>query len=844
MKLKTLLLQKGVSNDFTFKRLYQTPLENLLGSSLDTFVQAPLYYPNGAKKVSAADKKEWLNHVEDRLNDFDIILCSDGDYFKVLAGTSKAEGTAGVMYDSNYTTAKIMYVPSASACTYHPDRNLSKLDFIFNKIKEYVTGSYTNIGEGIIHSYEHPTTIEQIKQCFAKLHQYPALSLDIEAKSLRFVDAGIWTISFAWDKNNYICFPIDAIESQSQEARQLLKEFIQTYKGKFIVHKGNYDITVLNFVLFQNEDITNIKGQVEGLNTLFGQDSLRIDDTLVITYLATNSTAGNVLGLKDLASEFAGDWAVDVKDVTKVPLEELMTYNGIDCLSTWYVYNTYYPKMVQDEQEELYKSFMLPTLKNNIRCQLNGLPIEPNEVGKFSKELNKEGEELINKLISTNEVKEAQWKLAETTTFKRNAKLKTKQTTIEENLEPFNFGSPKQLQVLVYDVMGLPIIEYTESKEAAVGKKVLHTLINHTENQIYKDILQDLCDLTDVQKIQSAFIPAFSNPVSQGSVNRICGFLNLAGTVSGRLSASEPNTQQFPASGSRFAKPVKKLFKSSDEWIMAGIDYNALEARIDALTTKDPVKLKVFTEGWDVHCLNASIAFGKFMPDIDFHNLNSVNSIKEHYPQYRQKAKNYGFCLQYGGTEHALVKQVGLTPEEASEAYSNYHETYHVSNKWKQAHIKFACENGYIVTGFGLRVRTPILANTVYSEKMSNPASAEARTAGNALGQGWGVLNDRAMNEVVDNIDKLGLTEDILPINKIHDACYYLVRNDIDTILKLNELTVKAAKWQDHPVIAHDEVHLSGQLDLFYPDWSHPITLPEDCTEEQLINLVKQSEDN
>lgn len=126
---------------------------------------------------------------------------------------------------------------------------------------------------------------------------------------------------------------------------------------------------------------------------------------------------------------------------------------------------------------------------------------------------------------------------------------------------------------------------------------------------------------------------------------------------------------------------------------------------------------------------------------------------------------------------------------------------------------------------------------------MSNLASAEARTAGNALGQGWGVLNDRAMNEVIDNIDSLGLTEDILPINKIHDACYYLVRNDIDIILKLNELTTKAAKWQDHPVIAHNEVHLSGQLDLFYPDWAHPITLPEECTEEQLISLVKQTED-
>ena len=97
------------------------------------------------------------------------------------------------------------------------------------------------------------------------------------------------------------------------------------------------------------------------------------------------------------------------------------------------------------------------------------------------------------------------------------------------------------------------------------------------------------------------------------------------------------------------------------------------------------------------------------------------------------------------------------------------------------------------------------------------------------------------MNEVIEQVDKLGLSEHILPVGKIHDACYYKVRNDIDTILTINRLTTQAARWQDHPVIAHDEVHLSGQLDLFYPDWAHPITLPEECDENQLIQIVQKA---
>lgn len=850
--MKVLLLTKQLSNDYTFDRLYRTPLSNILGSTLEQFNQAQLYYPKDTKKVKADDKKEWLEDKQYILNQFDVILCSDGDYFKTMAGTAKAEGTIGLLYDSKYFKPKLMYVPSAQACTFHPDKHIPKLNLVFDKLKDYQQGTYKVIGEDIIHSYYHPMTVEDIKTGFSQLHKYPALTLDIEAKSLRFTEAGIWTIGFAWDQHNYICFPVDAIENQSKQVRLLLKEFIETYQGKLIVHKGNYDITVLNYVLFQDENITNIKGQVHGLNTFFGSDNQRIDDTLVITYLATNSCAGNTLGLKELASEFAGDWAVDVKDVTKVNLETLMTYNGIDCLSTWYIYNKYYPIMVQDEQEELYKTFMLPTLKANIRCQLNGLPIEPKEVEKFSASLTQEESQLTNRLLSYQEVQTAQWKLAEEATIKRNAKLKKKQTTIEENIEVFNFGSNKQLQVLVYEVMGLPVIERTITKEPAVGKKVLYTLINHTENQTYKNILQDLCDLADVRKIQSAFIPVFSNPVSQAGLNRICGFLNLAGTVSGRLSASEPNTQQLPASGSRFAKPVKKLFQSTTEWIFAGIDFNALEDRISALTTKDPEKLKVYTDNYDGHCLRAYSYFKDQMPDIteELNSTNSeeekveiINSIAHRYKHLRQDSKAPTFACTYGGTYLTLMKNCGFDEATAKSIEQSYHKLYVVSDNWVQEHIKCACEIGYIITGFGLKVRTPILANTIYSTNMPNLASAEARTAGNALGQGWGVLNDRAMNEVIDAIDTIGLTEDILPVNKIHDACYYLVRNDIDVILKLNELTTKAARWQDHPVIAHPDVHLSGQLDLFYPDWASPITLPEDCTEEQLLNIVKNIKD-
>lgn len=187
------------------------------------------------------------------------------------------------------------------------------------------------------------------------------------------------------------------------------------------------------------------------------------------------------------------------------------------------------------------------------------------------------------------------------------------------------------------------------------------------------------------------------------------------------------------------------------------------------------------------------------------------------------------------------MKNCGFSEEEAKSIEASYHEMYQVSDIWIQNHIKQACEDGYIITGFGLKVRTPVLANTIYSDNMPSLASAEARTAGNALGQGWGVLNDRARHETIQRIDDANLSKDILPIASIHDANYYLVKEDTGLITWLNQVVGEEASWQDHPIIAHDKVHLSGELGLFYPDWSNEITLPNNATEEEIISICSQS---
>ncbi|MFR7882311.1 MAG: DNA polymerase [Christensenellales bacterium] len=174
--------------------------------------------------------------------------------------------------------------------------------------------------------------------------------------------------------------------------------------------------------------------------------------------------------------------------------------------------------------------------------------------------------------------------------------LKRKKVTIEDCDLHFNPNSGKQLQRLLYTDLKLPIINLTKSKLPSVDKDTLAELIFKTDNEDIKNFLQSLVDYAAVNKIISSFIPAFEKAVDVGNGYRLFGNFNLGGTVSGRLSSSEPNLQQLLATGTKYAKLIKKCFKAPTGWLFCGLDFASLEDRISALTTKDPNKLKVYSE--------------------------------------------------------------------------------------------------------------------------------------------------------------------------------------------------------------------------------------------------------
>ena len=178
-------------------------------------------------------------------------------------------------------------------------------------------------------------------------------------------------------------------------------------------------------------------------------------------------------------------------------------------------------------------------------------------------------------------------------------------------------------------------------------------------------------------------------------------------------------------------------------------------------------------------------------------------------------------------------------------------------------HLKDAESNGYVECAFGLKVRTPILAKSLMGSKFTpKEAAAESRTAGNALGQSWCLLNCRAANEVMEKVWNSPYKTDILPVAQIHDALYFFVKDDLDVlvwfnkvlieamewqedpVVWFNKVLIEAMEWQEDPVIAHDEVKLGGDLEIFWPDWSHGIEIPNNATKEDIVRILENEASN
>lgn len=553
----------------------------------------------------------------------DYLLCTDGAVFKTLTGAQRVDRASGYVLPckiKDHEHINVIYVPSPQQLVYDPSLRL-KLAQGLRALQNHRAGRYLPPGLNIIHVAHYPQTIEEIAEWLIKLVDQD-LASDIEAFSLKHYDAGIGSISFAWNKHEGIAFPVDlAGPKLAPIIRDMLRQFflerLKRGTTKTLWHNGSYDCTVLTYQLFM-KDLLDTEGLLRGLEVF----SSGFEDTQLITYLATNSCAGNQLGLKAQAQEFAGNYMVDVSDIRQIPLPRLLEYNLVDSFATWFVYEKHYQTLVNDQQLDVYENLFKPCVQDIIQMQLTGLPLDMEEVKRGKAVMELERDTAVAVIKGLPAVAELERQLTDIYVEKKNAEYKKKRIVAADvaHLEDckLNLNSPAKLQRLLYEVMGLPVISVTETKQPSTDGDTIEALINHTTDPNHKLLLKNLIAFKAVDKILNSFIPAFeAAPQAPDGWHYLYGFFNLGGTLSGRLSSNSPNMQNLPSTGSSYAKTIKAMFRAPPGWLYIGLDFNSLEDRISALTTKDPNKLKVYTDGYDGHSLRAFFYFRNQMPDIE-----------------------------------------------------------------------------------------------------------------------------------------------------------------------------------------------------------------------------------
>ena len=373
-----------------------------MGVDPEDVIAFDLDFPENQKKnPSIAMAKNYLVNLLKGLDSLGVenILVADTVYFKQLTKQQKVENSYGYVFDSQFDEFEnrfnVVVCPNYNAIFHNPASE-EKIKLSLKTFKSFIEGTYEDLHGKVIkkatYFYKKKEILNFINN---ELPKYPELAVDIEGFSLKFYKSKLATLGFAWNKHEGVVFNIDLQNKNTEKIKKALKNFFKSYNGKLIYHNANFDMKVICYELFM-KDIDDTEGMVEGIKEL----TKNFDDTKLITYLALNNTARADLSLKNNTHEFTGSYAVDVKDITKIPVLDLMEYNLTDCCATHYLKEKNYPIMVKDNQLEIYETIFKPAVKNLLQMELTGLPLIMENVSKaeeiLKEDLNKSIEELSN----------------------------------------------------------------------------------------------------------------------------------------------------------------------------------------------------------------------------------------------------------------------------------------------------------------------------------------------------------------------------------------------------------------------------------------------------------------
>jgi len=600
--------------------------------------------------------------------------------------------------------------------------------------------------------YETVLDEERFNAWVEKLVNAELFAFDTETTSLNYMDAELVGVSFCIEEGEAAYVPVahDYPDAPAQLSRELvldaLKPILESDKvikvGQHIKYDknvlANYDIT-LNGIGFD----TMLESYV--LNSTAQRHDM---DSLALAYL----------GHKTIHfEEIAGKGAKQLT-FNQISLEEAGPYAAEDADITLRLHNAIWTKLKD-----------IPVLKNLL------IDVEVPLACVLSR-MEQEGV-----LIDSQKLRQQSQDLAT-----RIAELEKE--VHEEAGEPFNLGSTKQLQQILFEKMSLPIIKKTPKGAPSTSEDVLQELA--LEYPLPKKIME-YRGLTKLKNTYTDKLPKMINH----RTGRVHTSYHQAVTATGRLSSTDPNLQNIPIRNEE-GRRVRQAFIPREGNKFVAADYSQIELRIMAHLSGDKGLLDAFAHGKDIHKATASEVFG--VP------LDEVTT------EQRRSAKAINFGLIYGMSAFGLSKQLNIPRNEAQKYMDLYFERYPGVLEYMDSTRESAKEKGYVETVFGRRLYLPDI-------KASNGARRKGaeRAAINAPMQGTAAdIIKMAMIKVDDWIRK-NASDDVTMMMQVHDELVFEIKEDkVETYVSTITALMESAATLNVPLVVEagvgdnwDEAH-------------------------------------
>ena len=573
-------------------------------------------------------------------------------------------------------------------------------------------------------NYQTIRTKKELDELMGLINQAGYVSFDTETTSLDYMLAELVGISIALKPNEAFYIPInhnyEGVEKQLEQGFVLeaLKPFLESDEIPKIGHNLKYDRHIL-----QNAGI-DLKGKL--LDTML----FSYVNNSTITRHNLDAVSKRYLNINPTSYEdVAGKGAKQIP-FSEVSIDVASDYASEDADISLKLYEHIEP-MVQKEAKlaKLYSEIEGPLIYTLGDIERNGVLIDSEKLSQQSKEL--------------------------------EAKILKLESKVQKNAgQDFNLGSPKQLQEILYEKLGLPVIKKTPKGQPSTSEAVLQEL------SMDFPIVHDILSYRAISKLKSTYTDKLPKMINSNT-GRVHTSYHQAVTATGRLSSSDPNLQNIPIR-SEEGRRIREAFIAPEGYKILAADYSQIELRIMAHLSKDQGLMDAFAKGQDIHQATAAEIFSINIDDVT--------------PNQRRSAKAINFGLIYGMSAFGLSKQLQITRAEAQNYIEQYFERYPGVKNYMDETKLSAKKNGFVETVLGRRLYLADIESSNYQRRQY----AE-RSAINAPMQGTAAdLIKMAMTDLHSKIRNESLDAKI--IMQVHDELVIEVNeNQLD---ELSDLTV------------------------------------------------------